>query len=56
MASTLRSIRLAHGVRLHYAEQGDPGGMPVVMLHGITDSWRSFESVMAHLSTEETFQ
>ena len=23
--------------------------MPVVMLHGITDSWRSFESVMAHL-------
>ena len=25
------------------------GGMPVVMLHGITDSWRSFESVMAHL-------
>ena len=40
---------LANGVRLHYAEQGDPGGMPVVMLHGITDSWRSFESVMAHL-------
>ena len=25
------------------------GGMPVVMMHGITDSWRSFESVMAHL-------
>jgi pimeloyl-ACP methyl ester carboxylesterase len=49
MTPTLRSIRLAHGVRLHYAEQGDPSGMPVVLLHGITDSWRSFESVMAHL-------
>ena len=49
MTPILRSIQLADGVRLHYAEQGDPGGMPVVMLHGITDSWRSFESVMAHL-------
>jgi pimeloyl-ACP methyl ester carboxylesterase len=49
MTPTLRSIRLAHGVRLHYAEQGDPGGMPVVLLHGITDSWYSFEPVMAHL-------
>ena len=49
MAPAQRFIHLAHGVRLHYAEQGDPGGLPIVMLHGITDSWRSFESVMAHL-------
>src|SRR6187455_886604 len=49
MTPTIRHIELAHGVRLQYAEQGDPGAMPVVMLHGITDSWRSFESVMAHL-------
>ena len=49
MTPAIRSIKLANGVRLHYAEQGDAGGMPVVMLHGITDSWRSFESVMAHL-------
>src|SRR5678815_3838782 len=49
MTPTLRHIKLANGVRLQYAEQGDPGAMPVVMLHGITDSWRSFESVMAHL-------
>ena len=46
MAPALRSKSLANGVRLHYAEQGDPGGVPVVMLHGITDSWRSFEPVM----------
>ena len=49
MTPALRSIILGHGVRLQYAEQGDPGAMPVVMLHGITDSWRSFEAVLAHL-------
>jgi non-heme chloroperoxidase len=49
MSPALRSLRLANGVRLHYAEQGDRGGIPVLMLHGITDSWRSFESVLAHL-------
>ena len=36
-------------MRLHYAEQGDRAGQPVVLLHGITDSWHSFETVMAHL-------
>jgi non-heme chloroperoxidase len=49
MTPTIRSIHLANGVRLQYAEQGDPAGTPVVMLHGITDSWRSFEPAMAHL-------
>jgi pimeloyl-ACP methyl ester carboxylesterase len=50
MKPTIRSIRLATGVRLEYAEQGDPAGTPVVLLHGITDSWRSFETVMPHLA------
>jgi non-heme chloroperoxidase len=49
MTPAIRSTQLANGVRLQYAEQGDPDGVPVVMLHGITDSWRSFESVLAHL-------
>src|SRR4029453_1764065 len=49
MTPSVRSIQLASGVRLQYAEQGDAGGVPVVMLHGITDSWRSFESVMTYL-------
>lgn len=30
-------------------EQGDPAGVPVIFLHGITDSWRSFEPVLPHL-------
>jgi non-heme chloroperoxidase len=34
-------------VRLEYAEQGS--GLPVIFLHGYTDSWRSFESVLRHL-------
>jgi non-heme chloroperoxidase len=34
---------------LPYVEQGDATGVPVVMLHGVTDSWRSFEHVLPHL-------
>jgi non-heme chloroperoxidase len=34
---------------LPYVEKGDADGIPVVMLHGGTDSWRSFEPVLPHL-------
>jgi non-heme chloroperoxidase len=33
-------------VRLPYVEQGDPDGTPVLLLHGITDSQRSWEPVL----------
>jgi non-heme chloroperoxidase len=36
-------------IKLPYVEQGDATGIPVVMLHGVTDSWRSFEPVLPHL-------
>ena len=36
-------------IKLPYVEQGDASGAPVVMLHGVTDSWRSFEPVLPHL-------
>ncbi len=32
-----------------YLEQGDPDGIPVVLLHGLTDSHRSYEPVLAEL-------
>ncbi|HZL92181.1 MAG TPA: alpha/beta hydrolase, partial [Vicinamibacterales bacterium] len=32
-----------------YVEQGDTNGVPVILLHGYTDSWRSFERVLPHL-------
>jgi pimeloyl-ACP methyl ester carboxylesterase len=44
-----KTVALATGVTLPYVEQGDPDGVPVVLLHGFTDSWRSFEAVLAHL-------
>jgi len=45
----VRSVELPDQVRLPYVEQGDPLGVPVLLLHGITDSWRSFELVLPHL-------
>lgn len=45
----VKSIDLPGRVRLEYAEQGNPAGIPVIFLHGITDSWHSFESVLTHL-------
>jgi non-heme chloroperoxidase len=44
-----QSVSLPTGVTLHYAEQGQASGVPVVFLHGVTDSWRSFEPVLQHL-------
>lgn len=49
MPSVVKSIALASGLKLEYVEQGDPAGVPVVLLHGGTDSWRSFEPVLPYL-------
>ena len=49
MQPSLRTVALATGVTLSYAEHGDPAGLPVVALHGVTDSWRSFEPLLPHL-------
>jgi len=43
--------RLSTGVRLHYAERGERHGNPVVLLHGLTDSWFSFSRVLPLLSS-----
>jgi non-heme chloroperoxidase len=49
MVSIMKSVELPNRVRLPYFEQGDPSGVPVLLLQGITDSWRSFEPVLPHL-------
>lgn len=49
MAWTLQRSRLDNGLVLPYAAQGDPGGVPVVLVHGYADSWRIFEPLLAHL-------
>src|SRR5918992_3764076 len=43
---------LSTGVRLHYAEQGDPSSEAIVFLHGYSDSWFSFSRVLPLLSPE----
>jgi hypothetical protein len=45
-ADGLKRIALSNGVELEYMEKGAPGGVPVIFLHGICDSWHSFEEVL----------
>jgi non-heme chloroperoxidase len=44
------TIALETGVTLHYLEQGDEQGEPVIMLHGYTDSWHTYALVLPLLS------
>lgn len=45
----LKTVQLPGEISLSYTEQGDPAGVPVLFLHGVTDSWRSFEPVLPFL-------
>jgi len=49
MPLTIRSVELPGRVKIPYVSQGDPAGLPVLLLHGYTDSWRSFEWMLRHL-------
>lgn len=49
MAHVVKSVDLTGRVKLSYVEQGDPSGVPMVLLHGVSDSWHSFEPVLPHL-------
>ena len=49
-ASLKKEVRLPNGMRLAYVEAGDPEGEPVLLLHGFTDSSRSFSPMVPHLS------
>ncbi len=49
MKIAIKSVVLPTGVRLPYVEQGGRAGVPVLFLHGTSDSWRSFETVLPDL-------
>jgi pimeloyl-ACP methyl ester carboxylesterase len=49
MAPIVRSVELPNHVTIPYVEQGDSSGVPVVLLHAIADSWRSFKRVLPRL-------
>jgi pimeloyl-ACP methyl ester carboxylesterase len=45
----VKSVILPNNVRLQYVERGKASGVPVIFLHGVTDSWRSFEPLLERL-------
>lgn len=47
-----KSISLPTGVTLNYVEHGQVSKTPLVLLHGFTDSWRSFEHVITKFSKD----
>jgi non-heme chloroperoxidase len=49
MTPELKTATLKNGLRLPYVEQGEPEGVPLVLLHGYSDSWRSFELLLEQL-------
>jgi len=42
----LRELKIAGGQRIEYVAVGDPDGLPVLLLHGYTDSWTSWQRVL----------
>jgi non-heme chloroperoxidase len=49
MTPAIKSVELPNQVTLSYVEQGDVSGIPVLLLHGVTDSWHSYEPVLPYL-------
>lgn len=45
----IKTATLPGGLKLQYAEQGNFTGTPVIFLHGLSDSWHSYESVFSFL-------
>ncbi len=45
-----RSVELSTGISMRYVEAGNPEGEAVILLHGITDTSRSFYPTMEHLA------
>lgn len=39
-------VRLRTGIRIRYAESGNPSGEPLILLHGYSDSWYSFTPIL----------
>ena len=52
MALRSKTVMLPSGIALDYIEQGDRSGLPLILLHGYTDSWRSLQPLLAALPAE----
>lgn len=49
-ASAKKQVELPNGIRLAYVEAGNPNGEPLLLLHGYTDTSRSWSLLVPHLS------
>ena len=49
-ASNKKEVRLPNGLRLAYVELGNPRGEPLLLLHGYTDTSRSWSLVAPYLA------
>ena len=49
-SNSKKFVQLPNGIRMAYVELGDPAGPPLVLLHGFTDSSRSWSLVASHLA------
>jgi non-heme chloroperoxidase len=47
--AVIKTIDLPTNVTLEYTEQGNADGIPVIMLHGFTDSRHSYDMALVHL-------
>lgn len=47
--TTARKIRITQELEVEILERGSPSGLPVLLLHGVTDSCRAFEPMMRAL-------
>ena len=45
-----KEVRLPNGIKLAYVELGDPKGEPLLLLHGYTDTSRSWSLTAPHLA------
>jgi non-heme chloroperoxidase len=50
LASAVRTVDLPNALTLSYVDLGARGSSAVVLLPGLSDSWRSYELVLPHLS------
>ena len=46
-------VRLATGVTMSYVERGKQGGLPVVLLHGLSDTSKSYKQTIDAMLTED---
>ena len=45
----VKYVTLSEDINLEYAETGETNGIPVIFLHGYSDSWKSFQPVLPYL-------